>query len=137
MEALRMYLTMVCKTLLGPQYDLKKIPEPSGVYWLLGHGPYFLRPDLHRQLLEWANEYGGICKFNIAGYSFVLVSDPAVAADVLGSGPGSVPRRARVIYPHFKLRTCQYTDFFTTSNEDHWRLIRRGTAAAFSSANIR
>lgn len=39
-----------------------------------GHIPYLLRPDYHIQALEWANKFGGICRFSLGGQHIVLVS---------------------------------------------------------------
>lgn len=58
-----------------------------------GHIPYLLRHDYHIQALEWANKYGGICRFSLGGQHIVLVSDPALVQTLLGRGPGSLPRK--------------------------------------------
>lgn len=52
-----------------------------------------MRPDYHVQALEWANKYGGICRFSLGGQHIVLVSDPALVQTLLGRGPGSLPRK--------------------------------------------
>jgi hypothetical protein len=68
----------------------------------------------------------------------VLVSDPAIAATILGRGPGSLPRKT-FAYGYFDLATNHLglDSIFTTTDEEKWQLIRKGTAQAFSHANIR
>lgn len=43
-----------------------------------GHIPYLLRHDYHIQALEWANKYGGICRFSLGGQHIILVSGARV-----------------------------------------------------------
>jgi hypothetical protein len=47
---------------------------------LAGHIPYLLRHDYHIQALEWANKYGGICRFSLGGQHIILVSGDQGAA---------------------------------------------------------
>lgn len=100
-EELRFYGNLLKNNLFGAKYDLHKIPGPPS-YWLAGarivdsrrcapapslnnnnlrmtphpagHIPYLLRHDYHIQALEWANKYGGICKFSLGGQHIILVS---------------------------------------------------------------
>jgi cytochrome P450 len=97
-----------------------------------------LRPDYHIQALEWANKFGGVCRFSLGGQHIVLVSDPQIAATILGRVPGSLPRKC-IGYQFFDLATNHLgrRSFFTTTDEEHWQLIRKGAAQAFSQANIR
>lgn len=53
-----------------------------------------MRPDYHLAALEWANKYGGICRFSIASQWVVLVSDPVLVQQLLGRGPGALPRKS-------------------------------------------
>lgn len=136
-EEVRFYLNLLRNNWLGPKFDLLKIPGPPG-YWGAGHIPYLMRPDYHVQALEWANKYGGICRFSLGGQHIVLVSDPALVQTLLGRGPGSLPRKC-IGYQFFDLATNHLgrRSFFTTTDEEQWLLIRKGTAQAFSQANIR
>lgn len=56
-----------------------------------------------RQMLEWANTYGGIFKFSLGFQPVVVVSDPAVAVQVLGRAPGRAIPRKCVGYKFFDL----------------------------------
>lgn len=103
-----------------------------------GNIPHLMRPDYHVQALEWANKYGGICRFSLGGQWIVLVSDPQLVAQLLGRGPNSLPRKC-IGYSFFDMATNHLglRSFFTTTDEEQWALIRKGTAQAFSQANIR
>lgn len=136
-EEVRFYLNLLRNNLFGPKYDLYKIPGPPG-YRLAGHIPHMMRPDYHIQALEWANKYGGICRFSLGGQHIVLVSDPQLVSQILGRGQGSLPRKC-IGYQFFDLATNHLgrRSFFTTTDEEQWLMIRKGTAQAFSQANIR
>ncbi|EFJ44879.1 hypothetical protein VOLCADRAFT_94927 [Volvox carteri f. nagariensis] len=97
-----------------------------------------MRPDYHVQMLEWANQYGGVYKFSLGFQWVVVVSDPRIAVQVLGRGPDSIPRKC-VGYKFFDLATnaAGAHSFFTTSDETQWAAVRKAAAAAFSSANVR
>jgi hypothetical protein len=98
------YWRLLKQTLFGKHLDLYKIPAPPG-HWLWGHSRTLLRPDYHVQVLEWANRYGGICRFSLAFQPIIIVSDPEVAAKVLARGPGSVPRKS-IGYTFFDLASA-------------------------------
>lgn len=68
----------------------------------------------------------------------VVVSDPLVAARMLGRGANAVPRKS-IGYQFFDLSTnhLSRSSFFTTNNEQQWAVVRKGTAQAFSHTNIR
>jgi cytochrome P450 len=89
--------------------------------------------------LNWANKHGGIYRINLgAGTWIVVVSDPIVAGQLLGRGPGSLPHKAQMLYRLFDVPTfSDHPSFFTTSDDEHWRTLRKGTAPAFTQANIR
>jgi cytochrome P450 len=97
-----------------------------------------MRPDYHLQALEWADKYGGIARFSLGGQHIILVTDPHIAATVLGRGPGSLARKT-IAYGYFDLATNHLglRSFFTTCDEEQWARVRKGTAAAFSQQNIR
>ncbi len=56
-------------------------PQPHQLF-LLGNIPNIMRPDYHVQILDWANEYGGIYKFSLGCQWVVVISDPQLAAQV-------------------------------------------------------
>eukprot|EP00878_Enallax_costatus_P000623 GHUV01000725.1.p1 GENE.GHUV01000725.1~~GHUV01000725.1.p1 ORF type:complete len:552 (+),score=175.13 GHUV01000725.1:213-1868(+) len=136
-EEIRFYINLAKNNWFGQKYDLNKVPGPPG-YRIAGHIPHMMRPDYHIQALEWANKYGGICKFSLGGQYIILVSDPQLVQQILGRGPGSLPRKC-IGYQYFDLATNHLgrRSFFTTTDEDQWQLIRKGCAQAFSQANIR
>ncbi|GLC33832.1 hypothetical protein PLESTB_000509600 [Pleodorina starrii] len=123
--------------IFAPKYDLPRVPGPPGSF-ALGNITAVMRPDYHVQMLEWANQYGGVYKFSLGFQWVVVVSDPRVAVQVLGRGPGSIPRKC-VGYKFFDLATNAEGahSFFTTSDEAQWAAVRKAAAAGFSSANVR
>ncbi|KAG2497951.1 hypothetical protein HYH03_004213 [Edaphochlamys debaryana] len=135
-DELAFYGTLA-STLFQPKYDLPKVPGPPG-HSALGNITAVMRPDYHVQMLDWANQYGGIFKFSLGFQWVVVVSDPAVAVQVLGRGPNSIPRKC-VGYKFFDLATnaSGAHSFFTTSDEGQWMAIRKAAASAFSSANVK
>jgi hypothetical protein len=61
-----------------------------------------MRPDYHVQALEWADRYGPVVRFSLFGQHIVLVTDPSLAAEVLGRGPHALPRKS-IGYSFFDL----------------------------------
>lgn len=136
MDELRFYLHLAAQ-MRQPCYDLHKLPGPRP-YPVVGHIPSVMRPDYHVQMLDWANQYGGLYRFCLGFQWVVVISDPAVAVQVLGRGAGSVPRKC-VGYQFFDLATNHLGrhSFFTTSDEAQWAAVRKAAAPAFSSANVK
>ncbi|MEW5316638.1 MAG: hypothetical protein WDW38_007996 [Sanguina aurantia] len=97
-----------------------------------------MRPDYHVQMLDWANQYGGIYRFCLGQQYIVVVTDPAMVAQLLGRGEGSAPRKC-VAYQFFDLATNHLGthSFFTTSDEQQWGAMRKAAAPAFSAANVK
>lgn len=68
------------RSLLLPRYDLDSIPGPwPHALPLLGNMLSVLRPDFHRVLLRWADQYGGVVRIKFlwqvgwgGGLGFVL-----------------------------------------------------------------
>jgi len=86
---------------LLPQSDSLSV----AAFMTTGHIPYLLRHDYHIQALEWANKYGGICRFSLGGQHIILVSGGTkhAAAATCGqqliklpyAGPPAVPACCR------------------------------------------
>ncbi|MEW5304795.1 MAG: hypothetical protein WDW36_007381 [Sanguina aurantia] len=88
-----------------------------------------MRPDYHVQMLDWANQYGGIYRFCLGQQYIVVVTDPAMVAQLLGRGGGVCPTQAT---NHLGSHS-----FFTTSDEQQWGAMRKAAAPAFSAANVK
>lgn len=54
------------------------------------------------QVLDWANQYGGLFRFCIGHQYIVVVTDPVLVAQILGRGEASAPRKC-VAYQFFDL----------------------------------
>ncbi|KAJ9527385.1 hypothetical protein QJQ45_025658 [Haematococcus lacustris] len=135
-DELRFYGQLAC-SLFSPSYDLHKVPGPPGQFGV-GHIPKIMRPDYHVQMLEWADEYGGVYKFSLGCQWVVVISDPALALQVLGRGANSVPRKC-VGYQFFDLATNHLgsRSFFTTTDEVHWAAVRKAVSPSFNMANVK
>ncbi|KXZ54188.1 hypothetical protein GPECTOR_5g283 [Gonium pectorale] len=101
---------------------------------ILGHVKYLLRPDYHRVVLEWTRKYGGIFRIRLLTDWTVVVTDPAVAGQVLSNIHG---RTANYALVDEVLGGPGKTSMFGTPNEAEWRNVRKATAPAFSMSNVR
>ncbi|MEW5299773.1 MAG: hypothetical protein WDW36_002752 [Sanguina aurantia] len=98
-----------------------------------------LRPDYHNVILKWANTHGNIFKIRLMNQTVVVLSDPLAAAEVMGRGEGSLPVRSHH-YTSLDIAagaTRTQGSLFGTDDEEHWRAVRKETANAFSTANLR
>ncbi|GFR45367.1 hypothetical protein Agub_g6742 [Astrephomene gubernaculifera] len=121
--------------LRAPKYDLFKLPSPANSGLILGHAKALLtRPDYHRLLLECARECGSIFRLRLLHRHVAVIMDPAAAAHVLSVVPGR-PHS----YGHVDevLGGRGVHSMFGTSDEVHWRAVRKATAPAFAMANVR
>ncbi|KAK8531677.1 hypothetical protein V6N12_053141 [Hibiscus sabdariffa] len=87
-------------------------PGPYGVP-LVGYLP-FLRRNIHQTFMELANIYGSVYKLSIGQKSFVLISSPALAKEV-------------VCDQDITLANCNptITTFTPYGPEPKWRMLRR------------
>jgi hypothetical protein len=59
----------------GNKYDLDKVPGPwKKALPLVGNVLDCLRPDFHRVLLKWADEYGGIYRMKFLWHDTLIVT---------------------------------------------------------------
>jgi hypothetical protein len=59
----------------GNKYDLDKVPGPwTKALPLVGNVLDCLRPDFHRVLLKWADEYGGIYRMKFLWHDTLIVT---------------------------------------------------------------
>mmetsp|Transcript_29305 Transcript_29305/g.64847 ORF Transcript_29305/g.64847 Transcript_29305/m.64847 type:complete len:554 (-) Transcript_29305:627-2288(-) len=124
----------------APTYDLYKVPAPPSLHWFLGHVPALLRNDYIFKLIEWANQYPGIFRLNLAGKPMIIVTDPAATALILGRDADSVPTRSddykNIVDKSFD-GFAPHISFFGTQDEEHWKVVRKATAPAFNMNNMR
>jgi hypothetical protein len=67
-----------------PKFDLDKIPGPwTHAKPILGNILECLRPDFHRKLLEWSNQYGGIYRLKFLWQDALIVTDPGALAAIM------------------------------------------------------
>ncbi|KAK9801866.1 hypothetical protein WJX73_003752 [Symbiochloris irregularis] len=111
---------------------LRGLPGPQ--YGLLGILPFLrARKDLHRQVTEWAEQYGPIFKVRCINYHAVVITDPVLATCVLRD---KVLDKVRFQY-HFLDPFLGGVNILTGPTDDHWRAVRKGVSPAFSAVRMR
>uniref|UniRef100_A0A383W692 Cytochrome P450 n=1 Tax=Tetradesmus obliquus TaxID=3088 RepID=A0A383W692_TETOB len=122
-----------------PQFDLDKIPGPwTHAYPVVGNILECLRPDFHRKLLDWANQYGGIYRLKFLWQDALVVSDPAALAAIMGRGEGAMDKAALVYAPINRMCTPHGdANLLTSAADESWKAIRKAVAVSFSMQNIR
>jgi hypothetical protein len=55
------------------------------------------------QLLEWSDQYGGICRLKFLWNDVVLVTDPAALASIMGRGEHAVDKAFETYAPINKM----------------------------------
>jgi len=117
-----------------PAYDLDKIPGPwTKALPLVGNMLDCLRPDFHRVLLEWADQYGGIYRMKFLWHDTLIVTDPAALAAIMGRGDGAMDKAALAYSPINKM--CDphgNANLLTSAADDSWKALRKAVAISFS-----
>ncbi|GBF93726.1 cytochrome P450 [Raphidocelis subcapitata] len=122
-----------------PSHDLDKIPGPwRSALPVVGNVLECLRPDFHRVLLKWADDYGGIVRVKFLWKDALIVTDPAALATIMGRGEGALDKAAGVYATiNYMCDPHGAPNLLTGAATDSWRAVRRAVAASFSAANIR
>ncbi|WP_077001248.1 cytochrome P450 [Variovorax sp. KK3] len=102
-----------------PARRISELPGPRGLP-LLGNALQIERERLHRQVEQWAHEYGEMYRFRIASREFVVISNPATVAGVLRDRPDGFQRGAKL---NAAARSLGFNGLFTV-NGDEWRRHR-------------
>jgi cytochrome P450 len=106
-----------------------RVPGPTGLPVL---GSLL---DIHGDPLGWlarlSRQYGPVARFNVAGLTRVLVSDPALVEDLL------VRHQDHTTKDHLTRRLSEVLgDGLLTSEGDHWRTQRRRIAPSFQPRHV-
>lgn len=93
---------------------------------------------MHRFFQSNAHKFGGLFRFRLAHLRVVVVSDPLLVQEVVGRGADVGPK-APAIYDGVDALFSEkgHRSFFSTHSREEWRLVRKGTAPAFSHDNVR
>jgi cytochrome P450 len=122
-----------------PTYDLDKMPGPwRKALPVVGNILDCLRPDFHRVILNWANEYGGIYRMKFLWQDCIIVTDPPALAAIMGRGDGAMDK-AHVAYAPIN-KMCDphgNPNLLTSAADDSWKAVRKAVAVSFSVQNIK
>ncbi|CAL5223031.1 g5486 [Coccomyxa viridis] len=117
-------------------FVLFKVPHPPEESFLLGSAWTLIRKDHHRAFNKWGCRLGPIYAVRVLCWHLVVVVDAVLADAILGSQEGL----SKAMEPDLSdalLSHGHRTMFSSDTNSPYWRLIRKGTAPAFISANIK
>ncbi|CAL8315746.1 unnamed protein product [Merluccius merluccius] len=122
------------------KYD--HIPGPPRDSFFLGHSPTLLREtggerNIHDKFLEWAEQYGPVCRINGLHVVYLLVTCPEATREILMS-----PKYPKDRFVYKKLFGLFGTRFMgnglvTATNHEQWYRQRRIVDPAFSSLYLR
>ncbi|MBS0449761.1 MAG: cytochrome P450 [Proteobacteria bacterium] len=116
-----------------PVRSIASLPGPAGLP-VLGNALQIKVHKLHRQLEQWAEEFGPLFKIKLGRYPTLVVSDHAVVAQLLRERPEGFKRSNRMeeIGAEMGLKP----GVFGASGDD-WKRQRRMVMASFDPAHIR
>lgn len=119
--------------------DMHLIPGPwRHALPLLGNLLEVLRPDFHRVLLQWADQYGGIVRVKFLWHDGLVVTDPAALAVISGRGEGAMDKAADMYSPVNMMCTPHGRPNLLTSPADaSWKAVRKAVALSFAFGNIK
>ncbi|KAI8477170.1 MAG: cytochrome P450 [Monoraphidium minutum] len=116
-----------------------RLPGPAARSWLLGNAPDILSDPPHqfRRFQEWDAAHGPVYATRFLVSSLVVVSDPDLFGPLLRPGRAHLEKHLAT-YERFQHFVHPPTPSMLTRPEDAtWRLVRRGVAPAFQTANLR
>ncbi|XP_063351644.1 cholesterol 24-hydroxylase-like [Pelmatolapia mariae] len=122
------------------KYD--HIPGPPRDSFLLGHSPTFSRilkngGNVHEKFLEWAEEYGPVCRINALHYVLVSVSCPEATKVVLMSSKYSKDTFSYKRLASLFGQRLLGNGLVTARDHEQWYKQRRIMDPAFSSLYLR
>ncbi len=117
----------------GPLRHIADLPGPRG--WpLLGSLPQIKPPQFHRQLGEWAKEFGRFYKLRLGPRLILVVADHAAVAQTLRDRPDGFRRTDRL--EAIGLEMGLKGGLFGV-NGDEWKRQRRMVMAAFDPGHVK
>uniref|UniRef100_A0A383W6E6 Cytochrome P450 n=1 Tax=Tetradesmus obliquus TaxID=3088 RepID=A0A383W6E6_TETOB len=132
-------ITVLINMRRGNKYDLDKVPGPwRKALPLVGNVLDCLRPDFHRVLLKWADEYGGIYRMKFLWHDTLIVTDPQALAVIMGRGEGAIDKAAIAYAPINRM--CDphgNANLLTSAANDSWKAVRKAVAVSFSIQHIK
>jgi len=113
--------------------SIASLPGPAGLP-VLGNMFQIKLPQLHRQLEQWADQFGPFFKVKLGRHPTLVVGDHAVVAQVLRDRPEGFKRSNRMeqIAAEMGLKP----GLFGANGED-WKRQRRMVMASFDPAHVR
>ena len=113
--------------------SIASLPGPAGLP-VLGNMFQIQLPQLHRQLEQWADQFGPFFKVKLGRHPTLVVGDHAVVAQVLRDRPEGFKRSNRMeqIAAEMGLKP----GLFGANGED-WKRQRRMVMASFDPAHVR
>ncbi|RDA95936.1 hypothetical protein CP533_5897 [Ophiocordyceps camponoti-saundersi (nom. inval.)] len=127
------WTTFVYPHLVSP---LRRLPEPEGAHWLLGHAARLLGPSAGGPLRDWVAEmeHDGLIRYRFAfNRERLLVASPPALAEVLVTKSYDFRKPAAV---RTTLGRVLGNGLLLAEGEEHQRQ-RRGLQAAFHFRNIK
>jgi cytochrome P450 len=120
-------------------HDLDAIPGPwKRALPIIGNIHELLRPDFHKVLLNWADEFGGVVRVKFLWKDALIVTDPAALGAIMGRGEGALDKASAAYAPINAMCTHKGSpNLLTSAADDTWKAVRRAVAVAFSAANIK
>jgi cytochrome P450 len=119
--------------------DLDKIPGPwRQALPIVGNVLPCLRPDFHRVITDWADQYGGVYRMKFLWRDALVVTDPLALGVIMGRGEGAMDKAAMAYAPINKM--CDphgNPNLLTAPADDKWKAIRKGVAVSFAFQNIK
>ncbi|KAL3146212.1 hypothetical protein ABBQ32_002914 [Trebouxia sp. C0010 RCD-2024] len=116
------------------QYDLRRIPGPQQLPVLGNLTSVIGSSYAHRVLAQWTFQYGPIFKWNLAGKTILVVTDPVEVYKLCGRE--AQLDRARFMYKLLNARE-PYNSLLATPDYQEWKYFRKTLNPAFSPDNIR
>eukprot|EP00798_Chlamydomonas_sp_ICE-L_P007730 gene7730-902_t len=112
-------------------------PRPPGLP-LLGNTLDLATPKIHRKLLVWANQYGGLFTLRLPGQLTVVLNDPSLFLPLLGKGSKELDKSNTYVSANAMNGPTGHSSVFTVlGRSDYWSAVRKTMAPSFSNDCMR
>ncbi|KAL7577789.1 hypothetical protein ACA910_010545 [Epithemia clementina (nom. ined.)] len=108
--------------------------NPEGILATLG---LLDGPEGHKFLLEQSEKMGELVYRIVVprfpDYNVYIVGHPKLVREILTD---PLTDKAEILYQQVNYVTCGIPNMFSSPNNQHWKLVRKGTAPAFSTSEV-
>ena len=105
---------------------------------LAGHADAVVAADAFKHFSAWANTFGPLFKIRTVHISWVVMTDPSLAQQLLKKSSLSyIPKSRELYWPIELLVKPHLANILSSSDGPYWKAVRTAVAVCFSTGNFK